>query len=223
MPQRHPDRRRLQHLSRHAHHLRRLHHLDLQRELYRPRARDRPADADVPAFLSRALPGDAGRDEPGAGRQQHRAALGRPRGRDALDRDDGRHLPHAGSGRGGVEVFHPRQRRHCARVLRHHPGLSRGAGNAGRGASRDGMGSDGGERRQVRSEAAVARLRVPAGRLRHQGRPRAVPCLAAGCACRRPDADLGGAVGAAAQRRALCAAALQDDPDRQPRDARMSA
>ncbi len=59
-------------------------------------------------------------------------------------------------------------------------------------------------------DAAVARLRLPAGRLRHQDRPRAVPCLAAGCARRRPDADLRGAVGPAAQCRPLRAAALQD-------------
>ena len=40
--------------------------------------------------------------------------------------------------------------------------------------------------------------------------PRAAARLAARRACRRPDADLGGAVRPAAQRRALCAAALQD-------------
>ncbi len=68
---------------------------------------------------------------------------------------------------------------------------------------------------QVRSQAAVARLRVPSRRLRHQGRPRAVPRLAARRPCRRSDADLRGAVGSAAQRRALCAASLQDDPGRQ--------
>ena len=49
-------------------------------------------------------------------------------------------------------------------------------------------------RRAVRSRAAQRRLRVPAARLRHQGRPRAAARLAARRACRRPDADLGGAV-----------------------------
>ena len=63
---------------------------------------------------------------------------------------------------------------------------------------------------QIRSGAAQCRLRVPAARLRHQGRPRAAARLAAGRACRRSDADLGGAVRPAAERRALCAAALQD-------------
>ena len=53
--------------------------------------------------------------------------------------------------------------------------------------------------------AAQRRLRLPAARLRHQGRPGAAARLAARRACRRPDADLGGAVGPAAQRRALCA------------------
>ena len=68
----------------------------------------------------------------------------------------------------------------------------------------------------VRSGAAQRRLRLPAARLRHQGRPGAAARLAARRACRRPDADLGGAVGPAAQRRALRAAALQDAARRQP-------
>ena len=38
-------------------------------------------------------------------------------------RDDGRHLPHARSDRGRLEILHPRQRRHRARAVRHHPGL----------------------------------------------------------------------------------------------------
>ena len=69
----------------------------------------------------------------------------------------------------------------------------------------------------VRSGAAQCRLRVPAARLRHQGRPCAAARLAARRPCRRPDADLGGAVGPAAQRRALCAAALQDAARRSTR------
>ncbi len=39
---------------------------------------------------------------------KRRPALGRGRGGDALDRDDGRHLSHAGGGRGGVEVLYSR-------------------------------------------------------------------------------------------------------------------
>ena len=62
----------------------------------------------------------------------------------------------------------------------------------------------------LRSGAAQRRLRVPAARLWHQSRARAAACLAAGRACRRPDADLGGAVRAAAECRALRLAALQD-------------
>ena len=71
-------------------------------------------------------------------------------------------------------------------------------------------------RGRLRSGAAQRRLRVPAARLRHQGRAGAAACLAARCACRRPDADLGGAVGPAAERRALRAAALQDAAGAQP-------
>ena len=59
------------------------------------------------------------------------------------------------------------------------------------------------------------RLRVSAARLRHQGRARAAARLAARRACRRPDADFGGAVGPSAQRRALRVAAFQDAAGRQ--------
>ena len=45
--------------------------------------------------------------------------------------------------------------------------------------SGDVVGSPGEECGEARLENAVARVRVPAGRLRHQGRPRAVPRLAA--------------------------------------------
>ena len=65
-------------------------------------------------------------------------------------------------------------------------------------------------RPRLRSGAVERRLRLPAARLRHQGRPRAAPCLAARCPRGRPDADLGCAVGSSPQRRALCGAALQD-------------
>ena len=65
-------------------------------------------------------------------------------------------------------------------------------------------------RRAVRSRAAQCRVRVPAARLRHQGGARAAARLAARRPRRRPDADLSGALGTVAQRRALRAAALQD-------------
>ncbi len=59
---------------------------------------------------------------------------------------------------------------------------------------------------------AQPRLRLSAARLRHQSRPGAAARLAARRARRRSDADLGGAVRSAVERRALCPAALQDDP-----------
>ena len=71
----------------------------------------------------------------------------------------------------------------------------------------------------VRSGAAQRRLRLPAARLRHQGRPRAAACLAARRPRRGPDADLGGALGPAAERRALRGAALQDAAGGQSRGA----
>ena len=67
-----------------------------------------------------------------------------------------------------------------------------------------------------RSLAAEHRLRLPAAGIWHQGRAGAVARLAAGCACGRPDADFRRAVGAAAERRAVCAAALQGAARRQP-------
>ena len=69
--------------------------------------------------------------------------------------------------------------------------------------------------RGVRSCAAQPRLRLPAARLRHEGRPRAVARLAARRACGRPDADLGRALGPAAQCGALRRAAVQAAARRQ--------
>ncbi len=78
-------------------------------------------------------------------------------------------------------------------------------------------------RRRLRSGAAQRRLRVPAAGLRHQGRPRPAARLAPRCPCRRPDADLGGALRPPAQCRALCRAALQDAARGEPRRARARA
>ena len=61
----------------------------------------------------------------------------------------------------------------------------------------------------ARPEHHHAGVRVPVHRLRHQGRPGAGAQLAARRACRGPDAGVGRAVGAAAQRRAVRGAALQ--------------
>ena len=71
--------------------------------------------------------------------------------------------------------------------------------------------------RFARAGDAQPRLRLPAARLWHQDRPLPAACLAARRACRRPDADHGRALGAAAQRRALRAAPLQDAARRQSR------
>ncbi len=215
----HPGRRP-QHRVHRAELVRRLHHQRVQRELHRPRARDRPAQAVAPALLSRHVPGAAVRHEPRAGREQYRPDVGRDRARDAHHRADGRHLPHPRGARGGVEIFHPRQRRHRAGAVRHHPRLHGGAPGGRRGARRDGVDGPHRARRRLRSRVPQRRLRVPAARLRHQGRPRAAACLAARRPCRRPDADLGGALRPAAQRRALRRAALQDAARRQSRRAR---
>ena len=123
-------RRRPQHRLHRAQHLRRLHHQRLQRELRRARAPDRPAEARLSALLSRHVSDPDVRHEPGAVGEQHRADVGRDRDCHADHRHDGRHLSHPRSARGGLEILHPRQRRHRARAVRHHPRLCRrGAGD----------------------------------------------------------------------------------------------
>ena len=84
----------------------------------------------------------------------------------------------------------------------------------GEGQDGDGVDAAGRAGGELRSGAAQRRLRLPAARLRHQGGAGAAARLAARCACRGPDADLGGAVRPAAQRRALRRAALQDPAGR---------
>ena len=108
------------------------------------------------------------------------------------------------------KYFHSRQRRHRARAVRHHSRLHGGAADRRRGPRRHGVDRARHPRERLRPGVARPGLRLFAARLRHQGRPRATACLAARRARRRPDADFGGAVGPAAQRRALRAAALQN-------------
>src|SRR6516165_1080765 len=91
--------------------LRRFHHQHFQRQLYWPRTRDRPADTAVRALLSCDVSGVDVCDEPGADRKQYRTNVGGDRTGDAHHGNDGRYLPHARGARGGVEVFHPWQRR----------------------------------------------------------------------------------------------------------------
>ena len=116
----------------------------------------------------------------------------------------------AGEPRGGLEVLHPVRRRHRPGAVRHDPAVLRGREGPGR-AGRERAAVDPPERRQgtARADRARPRLRLPAGRLRHQGRARAAAQLAARRPRRRPDADLGGALRAAAERRDLRGRALQ--------------
>ncbi len=213
--------RRPQRRLHRAQHLRRLHHQRVQRQLHRPRARDRPArrrrylrfyhamyQALMFAMNLALVANNIGlmwvAIEVATLTTVLMVGIYRT----------------ARGARGGVEVLHPGQRRHRARAVRHDPRLSRGAAGGRRGL--DAMAwsvlvTPGG---RVRSGAAQPRLRVPAARLRHQGRAGAAARLAAGRPCRGPDADLGGAVGPAAQRRAVRAAALQDAARGQRRRAR---
>ena len=193
-----------------ADHFRQLHHQRIQCKLHRARDRDRPPEVNLRAFLSRHVPGDDVRNEPRAGGQQYRPDVGGDRDGDPDHSADGRHLPHARGTGSSLEIFHPRQCRHCAGAVRHHSRLHGGKAGDRRRPERHGVERAGDQGGEFRSRSAQRRLRVPAARLRHQSGPRAAACLAARRACGRPDADLGGAVRPAAQRRALCAAALQD-------------
>ena len=136
-------RRRLRHRRRIQHRLHRhqypgrLHDRAVQRLLHRPRDRDRPAVAELRAILPRHVPGDDGLDEPRPHRQQYRRDVGRAGAGDPDHRGHGRALPHAAGDRGGMEVFHPGQRRHFAGLLRHHPDLPRRPAGAGRGRAGD--------------------------------------------------------------------------------------
>ncbi len=133
--------------------LRRIHHQRLQRQLYRPRDRDRPADAGLSALLSRHVSGPDVRHEPGAAGEQHRADVGRDRDGDAHHRADGRNLPHPRGARGGLEIFHSRQRRHRAGAVRHHPDLCRGAAGDRRRRRRHGVDGAG----RARSQPSIRR------------------------------------------------------------------
>ncbi len=149
--------------------------------------------------------------------------MGRDRAGDADHGADGRHLPHPRGARGGVEIFHPRQRRHRPGAVRYHPGLYGGAAGGGRGPRRHDLDRADRARPGFRPGASESCIRVPDDRLRHQGRPRAAARVAAGRACRRPDADLGGAFGSAPECRALRTVALQASACGQSRRGRTRA
>ena len=106
--------RRPEHRLHRAQHLRRFHHQHLQRELHRARTRDRPADAGLSAFLPRHVPDHDVRHEPRLRVEQYRPDVGGGGNRHPDHGADGRHLSHPRRAGSGVEIFHPRQRRHRA-------------------------------------------------------------------------------------------------------------
>src|SRR6185437_12191932 len=75
-----------------------------------------------------------------------------------------------------------------------HPGLHGGGSHRRRRRQRHGVDGAGRAGQAFRSGDDQRRLHLSSARLRHQGRASAASCLAAGCACGRPDADLRGAV-----------------------------
>ena len=172
-------RRRHEYPLHHPQHPGGAYHLGVQRQLYRPRDRNRQTHAAVRAVLSCHVPRHDGIDECGAHRQQHRPDVGWPGNGDLDYRGHGRHLPHAVGHRSGMEIFHPRQRRHFARLLRHHPDLSCRPESPWRRGSGNDLEPAAGCRATTRRLAAQSRVHLPAHRLRHQGGPGAASCLAA--------------------------------------------
>jgi hypothetical protein len=128
---------------------------------------------------------------------------------------DGRSLPDPRRAGSRLEVFHPGQSRYRAGAVRHHFGVFGGAAGDRAGLAGHGLGSAARPRRRLRSGAAQSGVRVPAARLRHQGRFGAAARLAARRPRRRPHADFGGAVRSVAERRAVRGAAVQDADERQ--------
>jgi len=91
------------------------------------RTQDRPADPGVSAFLPRDVSDHDVRHEPRLRVEQYRPDVGRDGNRHPDHRADGRHLSHPCRAGSGLEIFHPRQRRHRVRPVRHHPGLHGGS------------------------------------------------------------------------------------------------
>ena len=198
-----------QRLPGHADRLRRPDHRDLLAALHAHRARPRQDDAAAPAPVPQHVPAVQLHHAAGADHQQHGHPVGGDGGGDAHHRAAGQRLPHRGQPGGGVEVLHPVRRRHRAGAVRHHAALHGGREGARRRGRRAAVDPPRRGQGPARPEHHHAGLRVPAHRLRHQGRPGAAAQLAARCACRRPDAGLGGALRPAAQRGAVRGAALQ--------------
>ena len=171
----------------------------------RPRQDDAAAAAPVPQHVPAVQLHDAA----GADDQQHGHPVGGDGSGDADDGAAGQRLPHRGQPGGGLEVLHPLRRRHRAGAVRHGAALHGGREGARRRGRRAAVDPPRRGEGPARPEHHHAGLRVPVHRLRHQGRPGAAAQLAARRTRRRPDAGVGGAVGPAAQRRAVraCCAA----------------
>ena len=189
------------------------------RPVHAHRARARPRERGAAAPLPQHVPALQLHDAAGAPHQQHGHPVGGARGGDAHHRAARVALPDAGEPRGGVEVLHPVRRRHRPGAVRHDPAVLRGGEAARRGRRRAAV--DRARRGQgaARADRALARVRVPARRVRHEGGPGPAAQLAARRARGGPDAGLGRALRAPAQRRALRGRALQGagrgrDPDR---------
>ena len=196
-------------LLRHADGLRRPDHQHLLRPLHEERDGARPAHHAAPAPLQEHVPALHVHHAGGADHQQPGHPLGGDGGGDADHRAAGLALPHAGQPRSGLEVLHPLRRRHRPGAVRHHPALLRRRARAGRNRQRAAVDPPGRGQGPARADHHGAVLHLPAGRLRHQGRPGAAAQLAARRPRRRSDAGLGGALRPAAQRRALRHPALQ--------------
>ena len=202
-------RRSVQRVPGRADRVRRLHDVALLAAVHADRAGARAPHARAAAALPLDVPALQLHDAAGAPVQQPGHSLGRAGGGDAGDRAARVALPDAGEPRGGVEVFHPLRRRHRAGAVRHDPALLRRREAARRRRRRAAVDRARQRQGRPRADGALARVRVPARGLRHQGRAGAAAQLAAGRARRRADAGVRGALRSAAQRRAVRGRPLQ--------------
>ena len=152
--------------------------------------------APVPQHVSVVHGDDADR----ADDQQHGASVGRHGGRHPLDGVAGHAVPNRREPRGGLEILHSVRRRHFPGAFRHDSSVFRrregprlgGRERAALDASQRGQGP-------ARARGARPRVRLSAGRVRHQGGSRTVAQLAARCARGGPDAHIRGLVRTPAQ------------------------
>ena len=172
-------RRSVQRVPGRAHRVRRVHHRALLAALHAHRGAPQARQQRAAAALPQHVPAVQLHHAAHAAFEQRRHPVGGDGRRDALHGAAGVPLPHAGEPGSGLEVLHPVLGRHRAGAVRHDPALLRRREGARTGRQRAPVDAPARGARRARAHGAVARVRVPAGRLRHQGGAGAAAQLAA--------------------------------------------